>query len=254
MARAVTTDGTRVEAEPVRRLGARDGASAERERATAERTGEIVVVSFGPADAVQQIRQSLAMGADRGMLVECDETKIDSWVVARGLAALVEKEKPDLVVMGKQSADGESSAVGPFLAELLGWPMSTGTMKIVVSDGKLEVTREADGGVIIARITPPAVITVTDRIVTPEAVKNGVSPADHKYPESDTGRYASLKGIMNARKKPLETVALGSLGIDANATSAWSELAKPPSRSGSTTYVENVQELVEKLHNEAKVI
>jgi electron transfer flavoprotein beta subunit len=219
-----------------------------------EKLGEIVVVSFGPADAATQIRQFLAMGADRGILVTANDAELDSWVVARGLAAIVQKEKPDLVIMGKQSADGEAGAVGPLLAELLGWPMSTGSMSIVADGGKLTVRREADGGVVVSRITPPAVLTVTDRIVTPQAVKNGVTPADHKYPESDSGRYASLKGIMQAKKKPVEQTDLASLGIDASLTSAYSGFATPPKRSGSVKFVDTVEELVQKLHTEAKVI
>ncbi len=220
-----------------------------------EKLGEIAVATFGASDAVQQLRQFLAMGADRGVLVECDEDELDSWVVARGLKAIADGESPDLVIMGKQSADGESGAVGPMLAELLGWPCSTGAMSIQVEgDGKLLVRREADGGVIVQRVTTPAVITVTDRIVTPTAVKNGVTPDDHAYPESDSGRYASLKGIMQAKKKPVDTKKLDDLGIDTTTTSSYSRFATPPARSGNTDFVESVEELVQKLHTEAKVI
>lgn len=223
--------------------------------ASGEKLGEITVVTFGPSDAVQQLRQFLAMGADRGVLVETPEDVLDSWVVARGLAAVTKTESPDLVVMGKQSADGESGAVGPMLADLLGWPCSTGVMAIQVEpDGKLLVRREADGGVIVQRITAPAVITVTDRIVTPDAVKNGATPADHKYAESDSGRYASLKGIMQAKKKPVDQKKLDALGIDTAVTSTYGEFATPPKRTGNTDFVASVEELVQKLHTQAKVI
>jgi electron transfer flavoprotein beta subunit len=223
--------------------------------ANGEKLGEIAVATFGASDAVQQLRQFLAMGADRGILVECDEESLDSWVVARGLKAVAEAESPELVIMGKQSADGESGAVGPMLAELLGWPCSTGVMSIQVEgDGKLLVRREADGGVIVQRITAPAVITVTDRIVTPTAVKNGVTPDDHAYPESDSGRYASLKGIMQAKKKPVDQKKLDDLGIDTATTSSYAGFATPPARSGNTDFVESAEELVNKLHTEAKVI
>ena len=223
---------------------------------TNEKLGEIVCVSFGPDGAQQTIRQFLAMGADRGILVKAEDEALDSMVVARALKAVVDKEQPDLVLMGKQSADGESGAVGAMLAELLGWPQSTGTMSFTTSDGgkTAEVTREADGGVLRARITAPAVVTVTDRILRPENVKNGVTPEDHAYPESDSGRYASLKGIMQAKKKPIDQMDLDSLGVDATPSTSYAEFSTPPARSGQTAFVESVQELVEKLHTEAKVI
>lgn len=222
-----------------------------------ERVGEVVVVSIGPAEGAQQIRQFLAMGGERGILVEGDDDQLDSWIVARAFEALVEKESPDLIVMGKQSADGESGAVGPILAELLGWPMATQVQTIVTDDdGKtLTVAREIDGGLITLKVTTPAVITVADRIVRPDAVKNGVTPADHAYPESDSGRYASLKGIMQAKKKPIDQMKLSDLGVEAgNTTGTYSDFAKPPERTGETTFVEDAAELVQKLHTEAKVI
>jgi electron transfer flavoprotein beta subunit len=100
----------------------------------------------------------------------------------------------------------------------------------------------------------PALLTVSDRILQPTAVKNGVTPDDHAYPESDSGRYASLKGIMKAKKKPIEELELGSLDIDAAPLTEHSEFALPPARSGETAFVENAQELIEKLHTEAKVL
>ncbi len=223
--------------------------------ATNEKLGEIAVATFGPAEAVQQLRQFLAMGADRGVLVEATDEQLDSWIIARGLEAVAKAEESELIVMGKQSADGESSAVGPMVAELLGWPCSTGVMSIdVESDGKLLIRREADGGVITQRITLPAVLTVTDRVVTPTAIQNGVTPADHKYPESDSGRYASLKGIMQAKKKPIDQKGLDALGIDTAMTSSYGEFATPPARTGNTDFVESVEELVQKLHTDAKVL
>lgn len=221
-----------------------------------ERIGEVVVFSIGPADAAQQIRQFLAMGAERGILVEGDDAQLDSWVVARAMKAVIDEEKPDLVVMGKQSADGESGAVGPILAELLGWPQATQVQTIVTEDGgkTLTVGREIDGGLIKLKITAPAVITVADRIVRPDSVRNGVTPADYAYPESDSGRYASLKGIMQAKKKPIDQKKLSDFGVEPKLTGTYGELAKPPERKGATTFVESVEELVQKLHTEAKVI
>ncbi len=252
---SVVTDGLEWKPNPFDDWAVETALRLNENAASGDKLGEISVVTFGASDAIQQLRQFLAMGADKGVLVECDEANIDSWVVARGLKAVVEAESPELVIMGKQSADGESGAVGPMLAELLGWPCSTGVMSLVVEEGgKLLVRREADGGVIVQRITAPAVITVTDRIVTPTAVKNGVTPDDHAYPESDSGRYASLKGIMQAKKKPVDTKKLEDLGIDTAATSNYSGFATPPARSGNTDFVESVEELVQKLHTEAKVI
>lgn len=219
-----------------------------------ERVGEVVVVSLGPDDAVQAIRQFLAMGADRGVLIQADDELLDSFVVARALKAIVDKEQPDLVVMGKQSADGESGAVGPILAELMSAPMATGAMEMTADGDAFVVGREVDGGMLKVKLQRPAVITVTDRILGPEAVKNGVTPADHTYPESDSGRYASLKGIMQAKKKPLETLELSSLGVDTNVTGTYSDFALPPARSGQATFVQDVSELVEKLKNDAKVL
>lgn len=221
-----------------------------------ERVGEVVVLSIGPADAAQQIRQFLAMGAERGVLVEGDDAQLDSWSVARVFQKIVEQDKPDLIVMGKQSADGESGAVGPIVAELLGWPMATQVQTIVTDDGgkTLTVGREIDGGLIKLKLTAPAVITVADRIVRPDSVKNGVTPADYSYPESDSGRYASLKGIMQAKKKPIDQKKLADLGVDAKLTGTYSKFQKPPERTGQTTFVESVEELVQKLHTEAKVI
>lgn len=219
-----------------------------------ENLGETVVVSFGPKDVQQTMRQTLAMGADRGILVQAEDDQLDSMVVARALKAIVEQEQPDLVLMGKQAVDGDSNAAGQMLAEMLGWPQATQTMSITAEeDGKaLQVGREVDTGVMTVKAKLPAVVTVDLRIVTPEAVKNGVTPADHKYNEG--ARYASLKGIMKAKKKEIKDMDLASLGIDTSLTTDYFEFALPPARSGNVQFVETVDELVDKLHNEAKLI
>ena len=222
---------------------------------TNERVGDILVASLGPADTATTMRQFLAMGADRGCLVEVDDDQLDAFLVARALKALVEKEGIDLVVMGKQSADGESGAVAPVLAEYLGWPQATAAMTVAVEEGgALAISQEADGGVKRIQVTPPAVISVTDRILAPQSVKNGVTPADHAYPESDSGRYASLKGIMQAKKKPVDTVTLADLGVEGSSTGQYSAFATPAARSGDTTFVSSAEELVEKLKTEAKAL
>jgi electron transfer flavoprotein beta subunit len=219
-----------------------------------EKLGETIVVSFGPADVAQTLRQTLAMGADRGILVAAEDKDLDSLVIARALKAIVAKENPDLVLMGKQVVDGDSNAVGQMLAELLCWPMATFAMNIATSDGgkTLTVGREVDTGVLTLKVKGPAVVTVDLRIVAPDAVKNGATPDTHKYNEG--ARYASLKGIMQAKKKPIEQVTLASLGSDTALSTSYSKFELPPARSGSVTFVENVDQLIHKLHNEAKLI
>jgi electron transfer flavoprotein beta subunit len=220
----------------------------------AGKADEVVVVSIGPAQAVETIRTALAMGADRGILVAAEDKDLDSLVVARALKAIVDKEKPDLVLMGKQVVDGDSNAVGQMLAELLGWPMATFAMGIATADGgkTLTVGREVDTGVLTLKVKTPAVVTVDLRIVAPDAVKNGATPETHKYNEG--ARYASLKGIMQAKKKPIEQLQLSALGSDTTLSTKYEKFELPPARSGSVQFVESVDQLVDKLHNVAKLI
>jgi len=219
-----------------------------------EKLGETIVVSIGPSDVQQTLRQTLAMGADRGILIDSNDGLLDTAVTARAFKAIVDAEKPDLVLMGKQTVDGDSNAVGQTLAELLGWPMATFAMGISTTDGgkTLTVGREVDTGVLTLKVTLPAVVTVDLRIVASGAVKNGVTPADHKYNEG--ARYASLKGIMQAKKKPIDAKKLADLGIDTNVSTKYSKFELPPARSGSVTFVESVDELLQKLRSEKKAI
>ncbi len=220
------------------------------------RKGEVVLVSIGPKDAAQTIRQGLAMGAERGILVDADDAQLDGWVVANTLKAIVDKEKPDLVLLGKQAVDGDSSVVATYLAELLGWPLGNYAIRIkTTDDGKtLELQRELDTGVATVKITGPAVLTTSDRILHPKSVQNGFTPEDFAYPEAEGGRYASLKGIMAAKKKPIEETTLAALGVSAAKQLEYVKFELPPARSGSTTFVADVAELVSKLKNERKVI
>ena len=223
------------------------------------RVGEVVLVSIGPNDEHTQriIREGLAKGAERGILVEAEDGSLDSGVVAAILKALVDKESPDLVVMGKQAADGDSNVAGTVLADKLGWPVINYAMKIKTNDdGKtLEVQRELDTGVATVKVTGPAVFTTSDRILQTDSVKNGVTPDDHEYAKLEVGgRYASLKGIMQAKKKPIDATSVADLGVDAGKTLNYTKFELPPARSGETTFVEDVADLVDKLHNTAKVI
>jgi electron transfer flavoprotein beta subunit len=219
-----------------------------------EKLGETIVASIGPSDVQQTLRQALAMGADRAILVDAQDKDLDTFVVARALKALVDAEKPDLVLLGKQTVDGDSNAVGQTLAELLGWPTATFAMSISTTDGgkTLSVGREVDTGVLTVNITLHAVVTVDLRIVAPGSVKNGVTPADHKYNEG--ARYASLKGIMQAKKKPVDAKKLGDLGIETALSTKYVKFELPPARSGSVVFVETVDDLINKLRTEKRAI
>lgn len=219
-----------------------------------ESLGETVVFSMGSTDVQQTMRQTLAMGADRGILIEADDNDLDSSVVARALKAVVDEEHPDLVLLGKQAVDGDSNAVGQMLAEMLGWPMATFAMTIATDDGgkSLTVGREVDTGVLTVKLQTPAVVTVDLRIVAPKGVKNGATPDDHKY--NDGARYASLKGIMKAKRKKIDIKALGDLGIETAPSTSYAQFELPEARTGSCVFVETVDELLDKLKNDAKAI
>lgn len=193
---------------------------------------EIVAVSCGPTAAQEQLRTALAMGADRGILVEHDGV-LEPIAVAKLLKALVEKEAPLLVVMGKQAIDDDMNATGQMLAALLGWAQGTFASKVEVADGKAVVTREVDGGLETVRLTLPAVVTADLRLNEP--------------------RYASLPNIMKARKKPIEVVKPADLGVDVAPRLTVLRVEEPAKRQAGAK-VGSVQELVAKLRSEAKVI
>lgn len=220
-----------------------------------ERIGEVVVVSIGPEDVQTTMQTPLAMGADRGILIKTEEGTLDSWVVANLLLAVIKEEKPDLVLMGKQAADGESNTVGQILAELAELPMATFAMSIdAAADGKTVVVgRELDNGVLKLKVELPAVVTVDTRIVTPQAVKNNVTGAAYAYPVSDTGRIPSIMGIRNAKKKPFAVKTPAELGVNVTSNTTYDSFELPPARSGSARYVESVDELMGILKNEVKM-
>jgi electron transfer flavoprotein beta subunit len=251
---SVTSEGLEWKLNPFDEYAVETALRLNENGATKESLGEIVTATLGPSDAMTQIRHTLGMGAARGILVEAEDSKLDSFVVAKALKALADKESPDIILMGKQAVDGDSNTAGQMLAELLGWPMATFAMSITVTDdGKaVEVGREVDTGVTTVKLTLPAVVTVDLRIVASKAVKNGVTPEDHAYP--DDVRYASLKGIMQAKKKPVDQTSLSDLGVEAEPLVSYSKFELPPARSGSVTYVESIDELVTKLQTEAKVL
>jgi electron transfer flavoprotein beta subunit len=251
--KSVTTEGLEWKPNPFDEYAVETALRLNENAKGTEKLGETIVVTLGPKDAAQTLRQGLAMGADRGILVEADDNKLDSLVVARALKAIVDKEKPDVVLLGKQAVDGDSNATGQILAELLGWPMATFAMSIATADGgkSLTVGREVDTGVLTVKVQTPAVVTVDLRIVSPKAVQNGVTPATHDY--ADGARYASLKGIMQAKKKPIAEQTLASLGSDVTPGTNYLKAELPPARKAGVV-VDSVDALVAKLKNEAKVI
>ncbi len=215
------------------------------------RLGEVVVVTFGPKDAETTLRQALATGADRAIRVDATDDALDGDLVARALKALVEKEKPDLVLLGKQQVDGDANQVGQLLAEYLGWPQATfaGSIKSE-GDKALVVGREVDGGTIKLKVTLPAVVTVDLRIVAPKSVQSMHSP-NHTYAEGV--RFAALMAIMAAKKKPLAETKLADLASDAGLKIKYTAFEMPPGRKAGIK-VKTVAELVTKLKTEAKAL
>ena len=198
--------------------------------ATRTAGSEIVVVSIGPDDAAKEIRTTLAMGADRAIHVVANDAEIDSLVVVKVLSAIIAAEKPDLVVMGKQAVDGDANQVGQMLAGKLGWPQATFAATIEVKGDELVVGREVDGGVEYKRVPKKgSVITVDLRIVAPKSVKNGVTPDSFGY-SGEGARLPSLKGIMAAKKKPLDSKKLADFGAEPQPKIKELSVSLPPPR------------------------
>ncbi|EKT4449272.1 TPA: electron transfer flavoprotein subunit beta/FixA family protein [Pseudomonas putida] len=193
---------------------------------------EIVVVSVGPTFAQEQLRTALALGADRAILVEAAD-ELNSLAVAKALKAVVDKEQPQLVILGKQAIDSDNNQTGQMLAALTGYAQGTFASKVEVAGDNLNVTREIDGGLQTVSLNLPAIVTTDLRLNEP--------------------RYASLPNIMKAKKKPLETVNPGDLGVSLASTNKTLKVEAPAARSAGIK-VKSVAELVEKLKNEAKVI
>ena len=215
---------------------------------------EIVVVSLGPDDAAKEIRTCLAMGADRAIHVVTKDEEIDSLIVVQVLKGVIEAEKPDVVIMGKQAVDGDANQVGQMLAGKLNWPQATFAASIerAVDSKSLFVGREVDGGVEYKSVTLPAVVTVDLRIVGPKSVKNTVTPDTHSY-SGEGARLPSLKGIMAAKKKPMDVKKLADYGAAPNAVIKELEVTLPPPRAAGQ-FVPDVPTLVKKLADEAKVL
>jgi electron transfer flavoprotein beta subunit len=198
----------------------------------AGKASEVIAVSIGPASCQETIRTALAMGADRGIHIETD-AESQPLAVAKLLKAVVAKESPGLVILGKQAIDDDSNQTGQMLAALLGWPQGTFASKLTFKDGGLEVTREVDGGLETVMLKLPAVVTTDLRLNEP--------------------RYASLPNIMKAKKKPIDKLTPAALGVDVAPRLSTLRVEEPPKRQGGAK-VKDVTELVAKLRREAKVI
>ena len=198
----------------------------------AGKASEVVAVSVGEEKAQETVRKALAVGADRGILVKADGL-IEPLAVSKILQKVVEKEKPDLVFMGKQAIDDDCNQTGQMLAALLNWPQATFASKIEIKDKSLQVTREIDEGLETIEVNVPAIVTCDLRLNEP--------------------RYASLPNIMKAKKKPIDQITASDLGIDTKPRVEQIKVEEPPKRKAGIK-VASVEELVQKLKNEAKVI
>jgi len=214
---------------------------------------EIVVVTIGPEDAAQQLRSALATGADRAIRVDAEDKALDSRVVVAVLQKIIEAEKPDLVILGKQAVDGDANQVGQMLAGKLGWPQATfaASVEMPADQKSLTVGREVDAGVEYKKIALPGIVTVDLRIVSPKAVHNHVTPATFAY--GDGPRYASLKGIMAAKKKPMDVKKLSDYGVAAEPQIREIGIELPPPRPPGQI-VADIPTLVKKLVDEAKAL
>jgi len=193
---------------------------------------EVVCVSIGPPQAAETIRNGLAMGADRGILVKTDQ-QVEPLAVAKILNAILAQEKPGLVIMGKQAIDDDCNQTGQMLAALAGWPQGTFASKLTIEDGAILVTREVDGGLQTVRLKAPAIVTTDLRLNEP--------------------RYASLPNIMKAKKKPIDEKTPESYGVDIAPRLEVIKTLEPPARKSGVT-VKTVAELLDKLKNEAGVL
>jgi len=220
-------------------------------KAQKKRLGEIVVVTFGPKDTEVTLRAALATGADRAIRVEAGDDDLDGLVVAKALKTLVEEEKPDVVVLGKQAVDADTNQVGQILAELLDWPVASFAASIQEEEGGWLVGREVDGGVINLRVKYPCLVTVDLRVVTPTACYSLKTDKGFKYHEGV--RFAPLPAIMQARRKPLATKKLSDLVGDGTRKIEYLRYEEPAVRAAGVT-VADVDELVDKLKNEAKAL
>ncbi|MBL6818603.1 MAG: electron transfer flavoprotein subunit beta/FixA family protein [SAR86 cluster bacterium] len=193
---------------------------------------EVIAVTVGKTESQEQLRTALALGADRAILVET-ESLLEPLAIAKVISKVVEEEKPDLVILGKQAIDGDNNQTGQMLGALLDYPQATNASEVVLDENSITVTREIDGGLQTLKLNKPAIVTTDLRLNEP--------------------RYASLPNIMKAKKKELTIKNVSEFGLDTSARTELLSVELPPSRDAGII-VESVDELVDKLKNEAKVI
>jgi electron transfer flavoprotein beta subunit len=193
---------------------------------------EVIAITVGKSDSQEQLRTALALGADRAILVET-ESLLEPLAIAKVISKVVEEENPDLIILGKQAIDGDNNQTGQMLGALLNYPQATNASEVMLDDNSVTVTREIDGGLQTLKLNKPAIVTTDLRLNEP--------------------RYASLPNIMKAKKKELTVKNVNDLGIDVSPRTELLSVELPPSRDAGII-VESVDELVDKLKNEAKVI
>ena len=196
------------------------------------KASEVIAVSVGKSESQEQLRTALALGADRATLIETDSI-LEPLAIAKVLQKVVNDEKPDLIILGKQAIDGDNNQTGQMLGALLDYPQATNASEVVINESSVKVTREIDGGLQTLELTVPAIITTDLRLNEP--------------------RYASLPNIMKAKKKELNVISAAEMGIDIGSRTELLSVELPPSREAGIV-VESIDELVDKLKNEAKVI
>ena len=193
---------------------------------------EVIAITVGKTESQEQLRTALALGADRAILVESDDL-LEPLALAKTLAKVVDEENPDLIILGKQAIDGDNNQTGQMLASLLDLPQATNASELIIENGSVSVTREIDGGLQTLKLSVPAIVTTDLRLNEP--------------------RYASLPNIMKAKKKELKVISLNDLGVDSSPRTEILKVELPEARAAGVM-VETVDELVDKLKNEAKVI
>ena len=193
---------------------------------------EVIAISIGKTESQEQLRTALALGADRAILVETDSL-LEPLAISKALAKIIEQEQADIIILGKQAIDGDNNQTGQMLGALLDYPQATNASEVNIDGSSLNVTREIDGGLQTLKLKMPAIVTTDLRLNEP--------------------RYASLPNIMKAKKKELNIIPLSDLGVDADPRTELLSVELPPSREAGII-VETVEELVDKLKNEAKVI
>ncbi len=224
----VETSNVKMSMNPFDEIAVEEGVRL-REAGTAN---ELIAISLGPEQCQETIRTALAMGADRGILVETNE-ELEPLSVSKLIVAIAKKESPDLIILGKQAIDNDCNQTGQMIGALLGWPQGTFASKLLINDSRAEVTREIDGGLETVSLSLPAVVTTDLRLNEP--------------------RYASLPNIMKAKKKSIEKVTPTDLGVDITNRIQTLKVEEPKGRQ-TGIIVSDAAELVEKLRSEAKVI